>query len=83
MKYNHRQRMEMATYGVDADELENPKQSLPPLDERIKKLERYMKDDHPRSEEYKKKLEVYRTLKGELKGKKSWFSRFMEGLKDG
>lgn len=61
-KYNHKQRLNMAYHGVDADELENPKQKLPPVEKRIEKLERYIKAGHPRSDEYKKQLQVYKTL---------------------
>lgn len=67
MKYNMKQRLNMAYHGVDADELENPKQKLPPLEKRIEKLQRLL-DNPPknrskeRMQHYKEQLEVYRTL---------------------
>ena len=74
MKYNHRQRLEMAYHGVDADELENPKQKLPPVKKRMEKLERRIKEGHPRSDDYEKQLQVYRTLidPSRAKEKKGW-----------
>lgn len=62
MKYNMKQRMEMAYHGVDADELENPKQSLPPVKDRMAKLRRYMEKDHPHSAHYKEQMRVYEVL---------------------
>lgn len=62
MKYNHKQRLNMAYHGVDADELENPKQKIPSVEARIEKLERYINAKHPRSDHYKQQLQVYKTL---------------------
>lgn len=62
MKYDHKQRMNMAYHGVDADELENPKQKLPPVESRMSKLKRLIDNNHPRKEGYVKQLKVYQTL---------------------
>lgn len=70
MKYDMKQRLNMAYHGVDADELENPKQELPPVQERIDKLKRLLdreerggkKIPDDRLKHYKAQLEVYNTL---------------------
>lgn len=62
MKYNMKQRLNMAYHGVDADELENPKQKLPPVERRIEKLERLIEEDSPRKSHYAEQLKVYKTL---------------------
>lgn len=74
MKYNMKQRLEMAYHGVDADELENTKQQLPSLEDRMDKLERYIDRGHPRSNKYEEQLRVYKTLKDpqQAKDRKAW-----------
>jgi hypothetical protein len=70
----------MASMGIDPDKLENPKQEIPPVQKRIDKMRRYVKDHHPRSKEYKEKLQVYELLqnpKQEFKQTRSiWKSLF-------
>lgn len=53
----------MAKMGIDVDSLENPKQTLPPIEARIAKLERYIAQGGPRAGKYRQDLEVYKAMK--------------------
>ena len=67
MRYSHEQRLQMASMGIDPDQMENPKQKLPPVEQRVKKLKRYIKNHHPRSQKYKEALKVYEMLDNPVK----------------
>lgn len=80
MKFTHEQRMEMAYFGVDPDQMENPKQELPTVDQRINKMKRYIEEGHPDSKEYKEKIKVYQVLKGEApKKNRNFFKKIFGG----
>lgn len=80
MKHDMKQRLSMAYHGVDADELENPKQKIPPIEQRIKKLERLIESNHPKSKHYVEQLKIYKTLlHPEQKEKRGLWKRVFGG----
>ena len=63
-------RAKLVSAGLDPDTYTNPRQSLPPLRDRIAKLERYVRThpNSPKASHYRARLTELRKLEGRADG---------------